>query len=162
MDEITVDSSPFFFNQLGKPFKIGSNPQVDAQFSYRYTVASALVRKRFTLEDIAPEAISDPRVLEIVAKVHPRANENLERDSSRATIVSIRKKDGCQYTKQVNYPKGSKQNPVSREEVKQKFQSCAQRAGGSVSEAKAGEIMKAIDQLETVSDATEVLRLLSP
>jgi 2-methylcitrate dehydratase PrpD len=160
VDEITVDSNKFFFNQLGKPFRIGANPQVDAQFSYQYTIANAVVRRRFAIEDITPEAISDPEVLQIVEKVHPRVNNDLERESSRATIVSIRTKEGRQYSKQVNYPRGSRQNRISKEEIIKKFQSCMDFAERPISEGNTEQIMKLIDELENVGNVTELIQLL--
>jgi 2-methylcitrate dehydratase PrpD len=160
VDEITVDSNRFFFNQLGKPFRIGPNPQVDAQFSYQYTLANAVVRRRFAIQDITPEAIGDPEVLKIVKKVHPRVNTDLERESFRATIVSIRTKEGRQYSRQVNYPRGSKQNRMRSEEIIEKFKSCVTFSKKPLMEGNTEKIIRVINQLEDVSDASELIHLL--
>jgi len=42
---------------VGRPFKLGSNPQVDAQFSVAYAVALALVKGRAELSDYTNEAV---------------------------------------------------------------------------------------------------------
>jgi 2-methylcitrate dehydratase PrpD len=160
VDEITVDSNKFFFDQLGKPFRIGPNPQVDAQFSYQYTIANAIVRRRFDIQDITPEGVKDPEVLEIVEKIHPRVNNDLERESFRATIVNIRTKNGKQYSKQVNFPKGSKQNRMDKKEIVQKFQSCMHFAKGTFPKGNSEIIIKVIDELEKICDVRELIGLL--
>jgi 2-methylcitrate dehydratase PrpD len=161
IDEITVDANQHFCNTLGKPFAIGMNPQVDAQFSYQYAVANAVVRRRFSLEDIMPEAIADPAVLNMVKKIHPRVNRELERESTRATIVSIKTKEGRQYSKKVLYPRGSKQNPVGREEVIRKFKSCVQFAGEPLFGSNADRIIGIVDELETIPDVSRLTELIT-
>jgi len=161
IDEITVDANQHFCNTLGKPFSIGMNPQVDAQFSYQYAVANAVVRRRFSLEDIMPEAIADPVVLNMVKKIHPKVNRELERESTRATIVSIRTKEGRHYTKKVLHPRGSKQNPVGREEVIRKFKSCAQFAGKPLLGSNADRIIDIVDELENIPDVSRLTELIT-
>jgi 2-methylcitrate dehydratase PrpD len=160
VDEITVDSSRFFFHQLGKPFRVGTNPQVDAQFSYQYTVANVVVRRRFTLEDITPEAIGDPEVLRMVAKVQTRPNDDLVKESTRATIVAIRRKDGRRFSKQMNFPTGSKQRPISRDEVREKFESCARFGQRKTPKARIDQIVKIVDKLEEIEDVRDLSNLL--
>ncbi len=160
VDEITVDSNPFFHRMLGRPFQIGVNPQVDAQFSYRYTVASSVVRGRFAIEDIMPEAIRSRDVLAMAEKVRPRANDRLVSESFRATIVSIKTKKGRQYSLQLNYPRGSRRNPMSREEIIEKFRSCFRFSDRPSLGANSEQIVKLVDELENIDDVNELVRLL--
>jgi 2-methylcitrate dehydratase len=52
-----------------KPFVIRDFPQVDAAFSYIYTVAAALVNKSFGLQNFTEEAIRDPRIKSMIEKI---------------------------------------------------------------------------------------------
>jgi 2-methylcitrate dehydratase PrpD len=160
IDEITVDSTQFFYNMLGNPFKIGANPQGSAQFSYQYTVANALVRGRFGIEDIMPEMISDPEVLSIAEKVHPRVNNDLVKEGLGATIVRILTKEGREYFKKVNYRRGSKQVPLSREEIIDKFQYCVGFSAGHLPDGTSERIIRMIDELERVTDMEELIQLM--
>jgi 2-methylcitrate dehydratase PrpD len=160
VEEITVDSNRFFNNISGGPFKIGANPQANAQFSYRYAVANALVRRRFTIQDITPAAIRSPEILQVVEKVHPMVNDDLEKQSFRATIVCIRTKDGRRYSKQKNYPKGSKQNPMGKEEIIEKFLSNVGLRESPLSKRIFEQIIHLVDKLERVSHIGELIRML--
>jgi 2-methylcitrate dehydratase PrpD len=160
VDEITVDTNPHFYNTLGRVFTIGANPQVDAQFSYQYSVANAVVRRRFSLEDITPEGITDPEVLSMAKKVRPRINPELEKESSRGTIVGIKRRDGRQYSRKILYPRGSKQNRISREDVVEKFRSCMQFAQMPPLTGNVQRITRTIEELENVQDIRELIRIL--
>lgn len=160
VDEITVESNQHFFNMLGNPFKIGANPQVDAQFSYQYTVANALVRGRFTIQDIMPEVIRDPEVLQMVEKVHPRVNNNLLKESFGATIVRIVTKGGKQYSKQVNYRRGNKNNRMNREEIIEKFMYNVDSAESILPDRNPEQITHVVDELEQVRNIGELIQLI--
>ena len=161
VDRIIVYSNQDFHNTCGKPFKVRANSQVDAQFSYPYTVACALVRRRFTIRDILPEAIDDAEVLQIAAKVDPRVDDNLKKDSFRACSVHIYTKDGKEYSKQVTYPRGDPHNPLSREEIIEKFRSCVEFAPRPLEKGKDDRIIQRIDELERLSDVGELIQLLA-
>ena len=160
VDEITVESNRHFFNMLGNPFKIGANPQVDAQFSYQYTIANALVRGRFTIHDITPEAIRDPEVLQIVEKIHPMVNDNLLKESFGATIVRIATKEGKQYSKQVNYRRGNKYNRMSREEIIEKFLYNVDSPDNNLPDRNPQQIIHVVDELEQVKNIRELIELI--
>jgi len=162
VDEITVDSSQFFYNMLGNPFKIGANPQGSAQFSYQYTVANALVRRRFEIQDIIPEMISGPEVLRVAEKVHPRVNDDLVKEGPGGTIVRILTKEGREYSKKVNYRKGSKQVPLSKEEIIAKFLYCAGFSASHLPDESSERIIRIIDDLERVTDMGELILLTIP
>jgi 2-methylcitrate dehydratase PrpD len=160
VDEIIVEANPFFHKMLGKPFQIGGNPQVDAQFSYPYTVASSVVQRRFTIHEIMPTAINTPEVLAMAEKVHSRVNDHLEKESFRATIVTIKTKQGCEYSLQLNHPKGSRKNPMNRVEIIDKFRSCMDFSERPFLQTNSEPIIKLIEELENVDDVNELAQLL--
>ena len=57
-------------NYYAKPFSIRSFPPGDALFSFRYTVASALLRRHVTLTDMTEEAIRDPAINTLISKIN--------------------------------------------------------------------------------------------
>lgn len=162
IDEITVDSNQFFYNISGNPFKIGANPQADAQFSYQYTIANSILRKGFSTDDLKEDAIRDPEVLKLVEKVHTRVNNNLKDDYFQATMVRILTSDGKQYSKRVNYPRGSKQNPMNKEEVIDKFLTNTNSEESLLPKQNAELILKIIENLEEVDNVCKLIQLLSP
>jgi len=160
VDEITVDATNFFYNMLGNPFKIGPNPQGAAQFSYQYTVANALVKGRFGIEDIRPEVINDPEVLRIAERVHPRVNKDLAKEGFGATIVRILTKEGKEYAKKVSHRRGSKQIPLSKEEIIDKFLYCTNFSSNRLKAGTQERILRIIDELEMVTNMEELIQLI--
>lgn len=162
VDEITVDSNKFFYNMLGNPFKIGRNPQGNAQFSYQYTIANALVRRGFEIKDITPEMINDAKVLAIAKKVHPRVNsEDLVKEGRGTTIVRILTKEGREYCKKDDYRRGSKRISLSKEEIIHKFIYCAGFSKAQLPKGTPKRIIRMIDELERLEDMEELIRLIT-
>ncbi len=80
--------------QVGHPFRIRENPQVDAQFSAQWTTATALLYGEPRLEDFKPETVLGRRDVEELAykvKLHTWKNGTPPQVPSR---VLVRLKDG--------------------------------------------------------------------
>lgn len=159
--EVTVSGSQFFYNMLGNYFKIGRNPQGNAQFSYQYTVASSLLRRRFDIQDIMPERINSPEVLKIIERVHPMVDLYLTKEHPGATTVRILTKQGREFSKTVKHRRGSKENPLNREEIVEKFLYCTRCSSVSFGKATPKLIIQMIDNLEQVKEMEELVQLLT-
>jgi 2-methylcitrate dehydratase PrpD len=162
IEKITVESNQFFHNISGNPFKIGENPQADAQFSYQYTIANSILRKGFSLYDLKEEAIRDTEILKLIEKVHTKVNNYLKDDSFHATIVYILTNDGKQFSKRVNYPRGSLQNPMNKKEVIEKFLANTNFNESLLPKNNAELIIEMIENLEEIDNVTKLIQLLSP
>ena len=57
-------------NYYAKPWSIRDFPTGDALFSFRYTVASALLRRHVDLTDMTEEAIRDPAINTLISKIN--------------------------------------------------------------------------------------------
>ena len=101
-----------------------------AKMSIPFSVAVALIKGDAGLQAFTEETISDARILELVRKVDVVEDELLTAQSpaKRASIVVIQTRKGT-YTKQVDYPKGEPENPLSKEELEEKFRSLAMYGG---------------------------------
>ena len=112
---------------VSEPLDVKQIPRtyVDAQFSIPWTVATALVRKKVTIDDFTEKAITNITVLDIARKVKPIIDlEDLGQDIFPAN-VEIKMKNGLVYSKRVNNPKGHPSNPLSWKELEDKFKDCA-------------------------------------
>jgi 2-methylcitrate dehydratase PrpD len=69
IESIEVTASGMVAEMVGKPFILGDNPQVDAQFSIPYTVSTALLNGDVFLGDFELEAITNARTKELAGKV---------------------------------------------------------------------------------------------
>ena len=75
------------------------------------------------------------------------------------TILKITMKDGRTISGRADFGKGSPINPMSYDEVADKFRGCAAFAGWP--SAKANQVVDIVRRLEDVSDVRAVTALLS-
>ena len=160
--EVTVDSNQFFHTISGKEYAAETASQANAQFSYRYTIANAIVRRRFSVNDIRADALKDVQVLSLANKIHPRLNNALAKESFRATVVEITTSNGDRYRKQVNHPKGSVKNPLTRDETLEKYLENMETSMLRIPKEQSMEIVTLVDDLESVDDVTKLMDLLTP
>jgi len=144
---------------VSQPFKIRDIPQIDAAFSLRYTVANALLRKNVKLEHFTEEFISDPDIAKLIQKIE--ITGTLPPEPHLATELAVIMKDGRKLSAFVDNPRGdARYNPLTREEIKDKFRANA-AFSRIVKKEKAERVISMIERLETVSDITEIIKEIS-
>lgn len=156
MVNVTAQGRDIF---VGQPFQIGDVPQVNASFSLQYTVANVLLRKSLRLEHFTEEFIRDPRIADLVQKV--QITGTLPPDRPLAAAVTVKMKDGKEFSTHVDIPKGDMiDNPITREDLKEKFRANV-AFSQTVSTKKAEKALSMLEALEEVNDVTEIIRQIS-
>lgn len=124
-----------------------------AQFSVHYVISAALTRGRFTLDELDPESYTDPGILALCDKV--RYEETIETLFPRyfSGTVVVRTKDGRELKHYQKYNLGSDGNPITAENVIEKFWSNATRA---VSRQRAQRVLDAVMGLDRAPDMREL------
>lgn len=94
-----------------------------AKLSTPYSVALAIVKGNAGFEDFNEANLQDSDVIGLTHKVSVVEDENLTAQSPavRGARVVIRLKNGEEYEKEILYPKGEPENPISNEENRQKI-----------------------------------------
>jgi 2-methylcitrate dehydratase PrpD len=90
VEGVDVSVSKGCYGTAGRPFEIRTNPQVDAQFSIPYTVATALLKGQVGLEDFTESAIRDPKRMEIAKRVKVSIDPNLREPSTNVVNLESR------------------------------------------------------------------------
>lgn len=106
---------------------IHHNPQTGLQgkFSMEYCVARALSDRQVLLDDFVDERVREPRVAELVKKTKLYVHPECTTYEVEKAVVSVRLKGGGTLTERVDVAKGSPSNPMSDEELLQKYEGCA-------------------------------------
>lgn len=101
-----------------------------AKMSIPFSVAVALVTGEAGLSAFTEETVSDSVILSLTKKVQVVADEELTAQSpaKRASIVIIQTASET-FTKRVDYPKGEPENPLSQQELEDKFRGLAMFGG---------------------------------
>jgi len=102
-----------------------------AKMSMPFSVALALVKGSAGMEDYSEANVTDPEILALTKKVKVVENEELSAlvPAKRASILHIALTDGSTYSHRVDYPKGEPENPLTDEELNDKFMSLATASG---------------------------------
>ncbi|MGH8636031.1 MAG: MmgE/PrpD family protein [Burkholderiales bacterium] len=124
-----------------------------ALFSAYYNVASAAVRRRHTLDELQPEALTDPEVLALARKVSYAIDAESTFPRHYSGAVEIVTMDGRTYSDREDVNKGSSEQPMSQAEVEAKFMDNACRV---IPRARAQAMMDAILDIERVGDVSEL------
>jgi len=138
---------------------------VNAIFSHAYQVAAVLHYGRVDLPTVWEEKVRDPLFLELMRKVEVRATPEYDRLYQRRSLerppwpaeVEVLTRDGRRYRSQVLTPKGDPTNPLTAEEVHEKFVNLAEKV---LPRGSPTRVIELVDRLETVPNVGELVRLV--
>lgn len=119
-----------------------------AKMSTPYSAAVALINGKADIYDFSPEQITNSEILGLAEKVEVRINDSMNRmvPEKRAAAVSIKMKNGSIFKDRVDLAKGEPENPVSDQELEDKFLSLVTFGGKSTREAES--IMAAVKSID--------------
>lgn len=134
------------------------DPQTPAQakFSLEYNLATGLVQGVVGLADFEPDAIQRPAVRALFGKIRKDYVEKLE--SEFPTEVHVHTKDGNHYQTALEMPVGSKQLPLTREQLFDKFNDCVSAATNWPHAAPLREKLQSFDQPFAITELTHLLK----
>ena len=134
----------------------------DAKFSLPYLVSVAIVRRGMTVMDFTETALQDEEVLAIGRKMtlvrDPSLDWKLELPPGRVEIIA---QDRGRWLEEGRMVPGNADNPMSWEDVTSKFFECAAVSARPVSEEVSARAVALAERLETLADATELVRCLA-
>ena len=130
---------------------------VDAQFSIPWVVACALIRGKVGNTEFTEDAIRDPALLAVSAKVQTIIDESLTSSEEAEVIIETKESTlSCRVT----HPWGTPENPMSYGDVSKKVIECASLSIRPVPEKTMETVIDMIKNLENVKDVGEIVRLL--
>jgi 2-methylcitrate dehydratase PrpD len=126
----------------------------EAQVSLPYSVAVALKEGQALLKQYNDRKLKDPVLRRISDLTSITADASLPRGVSCKMTMTLN--DGRRFVSQVDYPKGSIQNPMSDDELRAKFDSLAAPVIGA---ARAAQIAELAGEVDKCGDVSELMRL---
>jgi 2-methylcitrate dehydratase PrpD len=162
VDTVRVYLSKGCMTVVGEPLDKKQSPAtvVDAQFSAPWSVASAIVHNKLGIAQYTSEAIADKEVLILSNAVTPLHEASLDRLGVGPTVVEIRTRDGKVYSKRVDAPYGSPENPMSIDSIAAKLRDCASYAAKPLSQENLEKLLEMVGRIETVKDVGQIVGLL--
>jgi 2-methylcitrate dehydratase len=125
----------------------------------KYCVARALLDGMLTMAQFAEDKLSDPTAIDLAGRVSFVLDDEINEIYPRAfpSIVEIVMQNGKRHKVRIDVLKGSVENPMSWQEIQEKFKA---PASSVVGEKKAGAIIELVEDLENIKDVTEIASLL--
>ncbi len=122
-DEITRITVRLYSAALDLLEKVEPVNPYAAKFSIPYCIATALLEGRVSLDDFHEIRIRDPAVRNVMSMVALQQDPELDQvyPDKWPTIVTVETVTGERHEIRVDYPKGDPNNPMSREELIEKF-----------------------------------------
>jgi 2-methylcitrate dehydratase PrpD len=130
-----------------------------AKFSLPYSIAVMLVHGRAGLAEFTDEAIQDPAVLSLAAKVRYVLDPTIDYPRHFSGHVKIFLDDGTVLEENQPHPRGGYEDPLPPVEVAEKFRANARLA---LAPARVEAVLDAIGRLEQLPTIKTLSDLLSP
>ncbi len=135
--------------------------ELQAKFSMEFCMAILLLERKAGLAEFTGKVVNRPDVQKMIDKVefgvHPEAEA--AGYEKMTTIIEIELADGRRINGRADFGKGSPINPMSDQELADKFRECA--AWGKLPKANAEKVVELVFGLEKVKSIREVTRLLA-
>jgi len=144
---------------LSDPSKYDPRTKETADHSLPYVIAAAVADRQVTPLQFTPEKIMDPKIRGQLRKVEVIADAEIEKvfPALQRVVVTIRRKDGREFTRQLDFPKGDPRNPLSDAEVEEKFAALAE---GVLSGRAQKKLKDAVWGLEKIGSVSKLMALL--
>jgi 2-methylcitrate dehydratase PrpD len=157
--KIRVYGSKFVVDMVGRPYEPGENPDVDAQFSIRYCIATTLLTGSIKLVDLKAEnALGDER-----ANLANAITVELD-DTPKgkwSTRIEIELCNGVKLTRSRETAAGQSDRRVSMDELAAKFIDCAAFTKNRVRPTHAKKLCKMLIDLPRLPRLAKLFDTLS-
>jgi 2-methylcitrate dehydratase PrpD len=131
--------------------KVAPRNDYEGKFSLQYSTAAMLVHGRVGLATYTPEALADPQVLDLARKVRYETKEYASYPAAFPGGVRILLRDGRALEADLPHQLGAPGNPMSPQQVREKFRENAALAGSGF------DRLEEILALEEVADVRGLL-----
>ena len=126
----------------------------EAQVSLPFSMAVAMLEGKALLDQFSDRNIKHPEVQRLAQMAAFETVEGMPRGVS--VRITAKQEDGKTFTSQIDYPKGSIQNPMSDDELQTKFMSLA---GPVLGEGRAAELAEMAMNVEQIGNVADLMKL---
>jgi 2-methylcitrate dehydratase PrpD len=134
--------------------------ELQAKFSMEFCMAILLLERKAGLGEFTDEVVNRSDVQAMIAKVnfgvHPEAEA--AGFDKMTTIIEIEMDDGRLIAGRADFGKGSPANPMTDEELSEKFRQCA--AWGGLDKPRTDALLRMLWKIESLTDVNELTKLL--
>jgi 2-methylcitrate dehydratase PrpD len=158
IQHILIRSSDYTIRLLAMPRKRDPQNVVDTQFSMPWQAAIAFIDGKIDVDTFTQKNIHRPDVRELMTKVDWEVDEEFERryPEHYSCAVTVTMEDGAAYTSVIDDPKGDYRNPVTQQQLENKFRALARR---ELDDERVENVIALVKNLHEVEDIGELFSL---
>jgi 2-methylcitrate dehydratase len=144
---------------LSDPSKYDPHTKETADHSLPYVIAAAIAERQVTPVQFEMKKIMDPMIRAQLKKVEVVADPEIEKvfPALQRVIVTVTTTDGRSFANQLDFPKGDPRNPLTDQEIEEKFAALAE---GVLTTGAQKKLKDAIWNLEKVDSVSRLMALM--
>lgn len=157
--EIEVCVQPKFLKIL---FHHNPKTPLEAKFSMEFCISAALVFGQLGIKQFEGESIFNSQVRDLMKKIKMIPIDELKKVSEERGILApvrlkVKLRGGEEFCETVLEARGGPSNPMSQNEIREKFKECASQILPALSVKRALETIEHLETLKDISDLTSIL-----
>jgi len=143
----------------GQGLNYSPDSPLAARLSIPYCVGRAAADGHISMDQFQKDKIMDPRIRDFMRRVTLESDLELDNEypGTLAAHVEIETKDGGKFEHKSIYPKGHPRNPMTDEEIKEKFRRLAML---TLDRKQTEQIIERVYDLENITSAEELVAVL--
>ncbi len=159
IDTVTITTIARACDILFDQHKYHPESRETADHSLPYCIAAAIVDKKITTQSFSEEKLNDPRIREVIMKIKGEASIEFEKmfPAKQPSKVVIKTKDGNEYSEYLEYPKGDPREPMTLEDLENKFNALSANLLSADRQNKIKDIIFNCDTLSTKEFMKELI-----
>jgi 2-methylcitrate dehydratase len=159
IETVTLTTLAQAYDILFDQHKYRPESRETADHSLPYCIAAALVDHKITTQSFSDEKLKDPRIWEVIDKIKGEPSQEFEKmfpakQPSKAVVKTI---NGREYSEYLEYPKGDPREPMTMEDLDNKFEGLSEEL---LSKDKRKEVKEAIFNSEKFAVKKFMKRLI--
>jgi len=158
VESIEVELTSAGYRIVGEPLEKKQNPSnvVDAQFSMPFALAASILRGKLTVDEFSEKTLRDERIRKLMKRIRVFPSEELDEEYPEKWPVVLKVKAGKEIILRKDYPSGEPEDPLSFDEVVDKFRSLVR---GAIAESTAADTIEFVRKVENreISELFEIL-----
>lgn len=159
IEAVIAHVPPLIKRLVGRPVHADMSVNY-ARLCLQYLVPVFLRDGAIDTRSFSDALLGDAEIREHGKRVSVIEDGNPDPNALRPQLIEVRLLDGTRLERAIPFTLGSPENPLSRDQYLAKFLHCHEAAGIGATQAE--ELREVLENLETVSDAAEIISLVSP
>ncbi len=152
-DVLSIEATitPYMERLVGGDYDPSGDAQVAAQFSLRYSIACALVRRRLGLAEIQADAARDPAIAAHICKVALKVDAG-QTGTRGPVVLRMQTRSHGEISCRVEDVAGGKDNPIPPSDAEDKFKECFSVGVKPLSDAQYAALKARVQSLHHAAD----------